>query len=62
MRLAEGLTAADLADRVGILEDTLLYWETKGKRPKESLVQSLANALNVEACVLVNGVPNRERI
>jgi DNA-binding XRE family transcriptional regulator len=54
-RLAASLTAAELADRIGIQETKLLYWETKAKHPKESLVRRLAVGLGVEARTLLDG-------
>jgi transcriptional regulator with XRE-family HTH domain len=55
MRLAAGLTVAELANRIGMEMSALLYWELRGERPRETLVRRLADALGVDACTLLDG-------
>jgi transcriptional regulator with XRE-family HTH domain len=54
-RLAAGLTVAELAKRIGMEMSTLLYWELQGKRPRESLVRRLADALGLDPRLLLDG-------
>ena len=49
------LTQAELADRIGVSSKTISKWETAKGLPDISLLQPLAQALNISVIELMNG-------
>lgn len=56
LRVERFLTQAELAERAGVTRETISNYE-RGERldPPLSIVWAIANALDVEVAVLVNG-------
>ena len=54
-REAVGLSAAELAQRLGVTEDTLAAWEQDMSGPRSNRLQMLAAVLNVPLRWLVTG-------
>ena len=54
-RDAMGLSRVDLADRLGIKEDTLSKWEEDRSEPRANKLQMLAGVLNVSMVWLMTG-------
>jgi ribosome-binding protein aMBF1 (putative translation factor) len=53
-RVAAGITADELAKRVGIGESSLLNLEWSSKRPKQSLARKIVEALGMESAEWAN--------
>ena len=57
LREKRNLTQAELADRIGVSSKTISKWETAKGLPDISLLQPLAQALNISVIELMNGQP-----
>ena len=57
-REAKGLTAAGLAEKLGVKEKTVLKWENDGDAPRANRIQMLAGLLNVSIVWLISGESN----
>lgn len=57
LREAKNLTQAELAERLGVSSKTVSKWETAKGLPDITLLQPLAQALNVSVIELMNGEP-----
>ena len=57
LREKQNLTQAELADRIGVSSKTISKWETAKGLPEISLLQPLAQALNISVIELMNGQP-----
>ena len=57
LREKQNLTQAELADRIGVSSKTISKWETAKGLPDISLLQPLAQALNISVIELMNGEP-----
>ena len=55
LREERNLTQAELADRIGVSSKTISKWETAKGLPDISLLQPLAQALNISVIELMNG-------
>ena len=55
LREASGFTQAELAQKIGVTSKTISKWETAKGLPDISLVQPLAQALNISVIELMNG-------
>ena len=55
LREARKLTQADLAEMIGVSSKTVSKWETGKGLPDISLLQPLAQALNISVIELMNG-------
>ena len=55
LRETRKLTQAELADRIGVSSKTVSKWETAKGLPDVSLLQPLAQALNISLIELMNG-------
>ena len=55
LRERNGLTQAELSDRIGVSSKTVSKWETAKGLPDISLLQPLAKALGVSVIELMNG-------
>ena len=55
LREQRGLTQAELAQRIGVSSKTVSKWETAKGLPDLSLLQPLAQALNISVIELMNG-------
>ena len=55
LREKRNLTQAELADRIGVSSKTVSKWETAKGLPDISLLQPLAQALNISVIELMNG-------
>ena len=55
LREKRNLTQAELADRIGVSAKTVSKWETAKGLPDVSLLQPLAQALNISLIELMNG-------
>ena len=55
LREAQGLTQSELAERIGVSSKTVSKWETAKGLPDISLLQPLAQALNISVIELMNG-------
>ena len=55
LREKRNMTQAELADRIGVSSKTISKWETARGLPDISLLQPLAQALNVSVIELMNG-------
>ena len=55
LREARNLTQAELAERIGVSSKTISKWETAKGLPDISLLQPLAQALNISVIELMNG-------
>lgn len=55
LREQRGLTQAELAERIGVSSKTISKWETAKGLPDISLLQPLAQALNISVIELMNG-------
>ena len=55
LREKRNLTQAELADRIGVSSKTISKWETAKGLPDVSLLQPLAQALNISLIELMNG-------
>ena len=55
LRERQNLTQAELADRIGVSSKTVSKWETAKGLPDITLLQPLAQALNVSVIELMNG-------
>lgn len=55
IREKRNLTQAQLADRIGVSSKTISKWETGKGLPDVSLLQPLAQALNISVIELMNG-------
>ena len=55
LREKRNLTQAELADRIGVSSKTVCKWETANGLPDISLLQPLAQALNISVIELMNG-------
>jgi len=58
LRINAGLTQVDLAQRVGVLQQTIAFWEQADKPPRSDILLKLADALdvNIQALLTENGV------
>lgn len=58
LRINAGLSQVDLAQRVGVLQQTIAFWEQTDKPPRSEILLKLAEALDVtvEALLAENGV------
>ena len=57
LREKRKLTQAELAERIGVSSKTVSKWETAKGLPDVSLLQPLAQALNISLIELMNGEP-----
>lgn len=57
LREKQGLTQAELAEKIGVSSKTVSKWETARGLPDVSLLQPLAEALNISLIELMNGDP-----
>ena len=57
LREKQNLTQAELADRIGVSSKTISKWETAKGLPDISLLEPLAQALNISVIELMNGEP-----
>ena len=57
LREKQGLTQAELAEKIGVSSKTISKWETAKGLPDISLLQPLAQALNISLIELMNGEP-----
>ena len=57
LREKKNLTQAELAQRIGVSSKTISKWETAKGLPDISLLQPLAQALNISVIELMNGEP-----
>lgn len=55
LREKQNLTQAELAERIGVSSKTISKWETAKGLPDVSLLQPLAQALNISVIELMNG-------
>ena len=55
LREKRNMTQAELADRIGVSSKTISKWETAKGLPDISLLQPLAQALNISVIELMNG-------
>ncbi len=55
LRKKQGLTQAELAEKIGVSSKTISKWETAKGLPDISLLQPLAQALNISLIELMNG-------
>lgn len=55
LREKQGLTQAELAEKIGVSSKTVSKWETAKGLPDVSLLQPLAQALNISLIELING-------
>ena len=55
LRERQNLTQAELAERIGVSSKTVSKWETAKGLPDISLLQPLAQALNISVIELMNG-------
>ena len=55
LREKQGLTQAELADKIGVSSKTVSKWETAKGLPDISLLQPLSEALNISLIELING-------
>ena len=55
LREKRNLTQAELAERIGVSSKTVSKWETAKGLPDISLLQPLAQALNISVIELMNG-------
>ena len=55
LREKRNLTQAELADRIGVSSKTISKWETAKGLPDISLLQPLAQALNISVIELMSG-------
>ena len=55
LREKQGLTQAELAQKIGVSSKTVSKWETAKGLPDISLLQPLAQALNISLIELMNG-------
>ena len=55
LREASGFTQAELAQKIGVSSKTISKWETAKGLPDISLLQPLAQALNISVIELMNG-------
>ena len=55
LREGQGLTQAELAERIGVSSKTVSKWETARGLPDISLLQPLAQALGISVIELMNG-------
>lgn len=59
LRVNAGLSQEDLANRIGVLQQTIAFWEQTDKPPRSEILVALASALDVsiETLLTENGVP-----
>ena len=55
LREKDGMTQAELAERIGVSSKTVAKWETAKGLPDISLLQPLAQALGISVIELMNG-------
>ena len=55
LREKRNLTQAELAEKIGVSSKTISKWETAKGLPDISLLQPLAQALNISVIELMNG-------
>ena len=55
LREKQKLTQAELAEKLGVSSKTISKWETAKGLPDISLIQPLAQALNISVIELMNG-------
>lgn len=57
LRLHAGLSQDDLAQRIGVPQQTIAFWERTGKPPRSEILPQLADALGVriESLLSENG-------
>lgn len=55
LREKQGLTQAELSEKIGVSSKTISKWETAKGLPDISLLQPLAQALNISLIELMNG-------
>ena len=55
LREKQNLTQAELAEKIGVSSKTISKWETAKGLPDISLLQPLAQALNISLIELMNG-------
>lgn len=58
LRVNAGLSQEDLAQRIGVLQQTIAFWEQTDKPPRSQILLKLAEALDVSIQTLLteNGV------
>lgn len=59
LRIAKGLTQAELGARVGLSNRMVAYYEIQGGEPRPELVSKLSAALGVSITVLLAQEPSR---
>ncbi len=59
LRLAKGLTQAELGRRVGLSQRMVAYYEIQGGVPSADLLRGLADALDVSSDVLLGRAASR---
>lgn len=59
LRVNAGLSQEDLAQRIGVLQQTIAFWEQTDKPPRSEILLKLADALDVSIQTLLteNGGP-----
>ena len=51
MRLDNGLYAKELAEIIGVTEDSILNWEKRGMRPRKDLMEKLTASLDISLVI-----------
>jgi len=54
LRIGAGLSQQELAQRVGVHQQTIAFWEQSDKPPRSEVLLELANALGVKIEALLN--------
>jgi transcriptional regulator with XRE-family HTH domain len=55
LRVKAGLSQEDLAQRIGVLQQTIAFWEQTDKPPRSEILIKLADALGVKIETLLSG-------
>jgi transcriptional regulator with XRE-family HTH domain len=53
LRMNAGLSQDELAERIGVSQQTIAFWERSGKTPRSEVLSQLAEALGVSIEVLL---------
>ena len=56
IRLARGLTQAELGDKVGLSADRVRQYETGYRKPKADMIKAFASALEVQPLAMIDPV------
>jgi len=54
LRINAGLSQGELAQRIGVLQQTIAFWEQSDKPPRSEVLQALADALGVTVETLLS--------